>query len=50
MNGQTFLEVPETSLEEIDPFIKSLQSVPKSGLHNPLKSPERLAPSPLSGP
>ncbi|KAL6784673.1 ALDH12 [Auxenochlorella protothecoides x Auxenochlorella symbiontica] len=41
MNGEPFLSVPDTQLDEIQPFIDSLRSVPKSGLHNPLKLPER---------
>lgn len=41
MNGEPFLAVPDTQLDEIQPFIDSLRSVPKSGLHNPLKLPER---------
>lgn len=41
MNGQPFLHCPDTQIFEIEPFIQSLQSVPKSGLHNPLKHPDR---------
>ncbi|GIL46671.1 hypothetical protein Vafri_3605 [Volvox africanus] len=41
LTGDTFLEVPHTQPDEIGPFIQSLRSVPKSGLHNPLKEPER---------
>lgn len=33
--------VPDTQISELDPFFKSLQKVPKSGVHNPLKNPER---------
>jgi len=29
--------------EETGPFVESLRAVPKSGLHNPLKNPERCA-------
>ena len=29
--------------EEVEPFVRSLQAVPKSGLHNPLKNPDRCA-------
>jgi 1-pyrroline-5-carboxylate dehydrogenase len=39
MNGQRFLQVPETTNHA--PFIAGLKSCPKSGLHNPLKNPER---------
>ena len=33
--------IPDTQENEIQPFIDSLRKVPKSGLHNPLKNPER---------
>jgi hypothetical protein len=33
--------VPDTTVDEIQPFLESLRKVPKSGVHNPLKSPER---------
>ena len=39
MNGETFVRVPNTQDEA--PFIAGLQSCPKSGMHNPLKNPER---------
>jgi len=35
------MKAPRTSDEEIAPFIESLKSVPKSGLHNPFKNKER---------
>uniref|UniRef100_A0A6B2L1I1 Aldehyde dehydrogenase domain-containing protein n=1 Tax=Arcella intermedia TaxID=1963864 RepID=A0A6B2L1I1_9EUKA len=41
LNGEVFIRAPETSLEELDPFVKSLEKVPRSGLHNPFKNPER---------
>jgi 1-pyrroline-5-carboxylate dehydrogenase len=41
LTGKPFLVVPETASSEIRPFVDSLLSVPKSGLHNPLKNPER---------
>ena len=41
LNGEKFLCVSEISAEEIGPFVKSLKTCPKSGLHNPFKSPER---------
>jgi len=45
MNGEPFLRCPDTgaggATEELDPFVASLMSVPKSGLHNPIKNPER---------
>lgn len=33
--------VPDTSIGELGPFIKSMESVSKSGVHNPLKNVER---------
>jgi 1-pyrroline-5-carboxylate dehydrogenase len=39
MNGEAFLKVPDT--ENLAPFIKGLESCPKSGLHNPLKNNDR---------
>ena len=39
MNGEVFLEAPDTT--DHAPFIAGLQSCPKSGMHNPLKNPER---------
>ena len=39
MNGQKFLNVPDT--REHAPFIAGLKSCPKSGMHNPLKNPDR---------
>lgn len=33
--------IPDTTKDEIAPFVKSLRSCPKSGLHNPLKNPHR---------
>jgi 1-pyrroline-5-carboxylate dehydrogenase len=43
MNGDPFIKCPDTGVDgaELDPFVASLSSVPKSGLHNPLKNPER---------
>ena len=39
MNGQQFLAVPDTS--DTTPFLDGISSCPRSGLHNPLKHPER---------
>ena len=39
MNGEKFLKIPDTS--DHAEFIAGLKSCPKSGLHNPLKNPER---------
>lgn len=41
LNGKINHKVSETSINEISPFIDSIQTVPKSGLHNPFKNPER---------
>ena len=37
MNGEVFMHVADTSPDEVAPFIASLNSCSKSGLHNPLK-------------
>ncbi len=39
MNGQKFLMIPDS--RDHAPFIEGLNSCPKSGLHNPLKNPDR---------
>ena len=41
MNGEKFMTMPDTDLQELDEFAESLKKCPKSGLHNPLKNPER---------
>ena len=41
MNGDAFINLPDPQIDEIQPYVQSLRSVPKSGLHNPLKNPER---------
>lgn len=40
-NGESFIQCPNTTKEEVPDFAKSLRQCPKSGLHNPLKNPER---------
>ena len=35
------MKYPNTSMDDIEPFIESLKSCPKSGLHNPFKNKER---------
>lgn len=40
-NAQPIFTVPDTQGDELDPFIESLRKVTKSGMHNPLKNPER---------
>lgn len=41
LNGTPFLKVPDTTVGELLPFVESSKSCSKSGLHNPLKNPER---------
>jgi len=41
MNGEMFIKMPDTQMNEIQPFIDSMRAVPKSGVHNPFKNPER---------
>ncbi|GER38569.1 delta-1-pyrroline-5-carboxylate dehydrogenase 1 protein [Striga asiatica] len=41
LNGELFIKVSEVDEKEIKPFVESLSSCPKHGLHNPFKSPER---------
>uniref|UniRef100_A0A7S3LJU0 Aldehyde dehydrogenase domain-containing protein n=1 Tax=Aplanochytrium stocchinoi TaxID=215587 RepID=A0A7S3LJU0_9STRA len=41
LNGHVFMQMPDTSQGEVGPFVESLSLVPKTGLHNPLKNPER---------
>lgn len=33
--------IPDTQVSELGPFLESMQKVPKSGVHNPLKNPDR---------
>jgi 1-pyrroline-5-carboxylate dehydrogenase len=39
LNGELFLQVPDTG--DFARFVSSLRRCPKTGLHNPLKNPER---------
>jgi len=41
LTGKPMIKIPDTKGDEIDPFVESLLSVPKTGLHNPLKNKER---------
>lgn len=41
LNGEPFVWLPDTRVDEIDHFVQSLRACPKSGLHNPFKNPER---------
>lgn len=36
-----FPKIPATSVDEATAFVRSLESCPKTGLHNPMKNPER---------
>ncbi|KAG9394128.1 1-pyrroline-5-carboxylate dehydrogenase [Carpediemonas membranifera] len=40
-NGEAFLKMPNTTMEEAEEFITNLNSCPKSGLHNMYKNPEK---------
>ena len=41
LKGGKMIKIPDTQMDEIAPFVESLQSVPKTGLHNPFKNKER---------
>lgn len=41
MNGEPFIKMPNTKGAEVDAFIASAKTCPKTGMHNPLKNPER---------
>ncbi len=41
LNGEPFISYPTIGMGDRQPFIDSLRRVPKTGLHNPLKNPER---------
>mmetsp|Transcript_57659 Transcript_57659/g.122656 ORF Transcript_57659/g.122656 Transcript_57659/m.122656 type:complete len:555 (-) Transcript_57659:366-2030(-) len=41
LNGEVMIKVPDTSAEEAAPYIQRMKSCPRSGLHNPIKNPER---------
>jgi 1-pyrroline-5-carboxylate dehydrogenase len=41
MSGEPFIQMPDTSEEELAPFIRSLAKCPKYGLHNPIMNVER---------
>jgi len=41
LTGEPMTECPDVSIEEAAPFVERLKNVPRSGLHNPLKNPER---------
>ena len=41
LTGQVMMRNPDTQMDEIQPFVDSLQECPKHGLHNPFKNKER---------
>jgi 1-pyrroline-5-carboxylate dehydrogenase len=41
LSGEPFIEMPDTSEEELAPFVQSLAKCPKYGLHNPIRNVER---------
>jgi len=41
MNGEPFIQMPNTKGDEIDAFVASAGTCSKTGLHNPMKNPER---------
>lgn len=41
LTGESFLHVSDVKANETQEFIDNLQRIPKSGLHNPFKHPER---------
>ena len=41
MTGKPMISIPDTQVDEIEPFVQSLLNVPKYGLHNPLHNKER---------
>lgn len=41
LNGEVMAKIPDTGAEEADGFVQRMRDCPRSGLHNPLKNPER---------
>jgi len=41
LNGETMVKLPDVQMSEIAPYVESMKSCPKSGLHNPMKNVER---------
>jgi len=39
--GEAFIKMPNTKVDELEPFVVSLNKCPKTGLHNPFKNVER---------
>ena len=40
-NKPDVFTIPDTQVDELDPFYKSLRAIPKTGVHNPLKNNHR---------
>ena len=40
-NAPPIFTIPDTQVDELAPFFESLRKVSKSGVHNPLKNPDR---------
>ena len=40
-NKPDVFSIPDTAVDELEPFHQSLRAVPKTGLHNPLKNNHR---------
>merc|ERR1712195_444686 len=41
LTGEAFMTVPDTNGKELQDFVESAKAVPKYGVHNPLRNPER---------
>ena len=41
LNGGTFVQVPDTQVSEISPFVERMRDCPRTGLHNPIKNTAR---------
>jgi 1-pyrroline-5-carboxylate dehydrogenase len=43
LNGGTMMKVPDTAVSEVGEYIERMKHCPRSGLHNPIKKPERYS-------
>lgn len=43
LNGGTMMKVPDTAVAEVNEYIERMKNCPRSGLHNPIKNPERYS-------
>jgi len=41
LNGEPMFEMPTPTKDEVAPFIERMKNCPRSGLHNPIKNPQR---------